>query len=292
MIGKRAWVAGAVTMVGVAYCFGAGAPRPEILIEAQRLVAQRAAPAATDLASLAARLDGALEMARDGAARVLSGSEPPGGPLSAAADRLAAAVSSAASASAAVAALEAARRALDPSAPPLPAGLDPATVASIAAQLAGTAPAADEFASMRVRATDVPLALDRALAAVAADDLAAAARAVAAARDDHAALAGWGSGPAALPIWLETAGATIGAVERLVAALRAGDAAAAERAADDFERLAGAATTADRALQLAMSEGAGMVTAAPLSRLVDAIDALAVQRAALGRLYSGPASTP
>jgi len=290
MIGTRATVAAVTTLVGVTLGLGPGAPRPEIAIEAHRMSVERMAVSTAELDALAAALDEVLDLARDGAAAVRSGDDPPGPTLLSASEGLSAAATVARRAADAIAALEAARRAESPEAVLLPAGIDPDELGSIAVQLAGTAAAADEFAGMRGRAANVPVRLDAALAALTDGDLDAAEAALALARADHAAVAGWDAGFATLPIWAETAGATIGAVERLIRAIRDDDNEAADRAAADFANLSDAAIHADRALQIAMSEGAGTVTAAPLSRLVRAIDAVADQRAALGRLYSGTMS--
>lgn len=292
MIGTRASAAALVTLVGVVLGFGPGGPRPEMALEAHRLVRERLGVADADLAALAATLDGALETARSGAAAVLGGTERPGPRLLEAGRLLTDAVAEAKRAADAVAALESAGRAASPDIEPLPDGVDPTDLGSIGVQLGGTATAADVFADMRLRATRVAATLDEALAALTDDDLDAADAAVAAARADHAAVAGWDAGFATLPIWVEVADATIGAVERLLDAVRRGDDDAARDAAADFAALSDEATDADRALQIAMSEGAGTVTAAPLSRLVRAIEALREQRAAVARLYSGSVSLP
>lgn len=288
MIGRRAICAAGVTIVGVALALGPGAPRPEIAIEAARLVRERASTATDALAALDEALDAALELGREGAAAVVAGDDPPGPTLLAAGEALTAAMPLAEDASGAMASLESARLAADPAAVPLPAGPDAALIGSIGIQLAGTAKAADTFAAMRHHAADVPVSLEAALAALGRGDPDAAAAHAADARAAHDAVAGWDAGIATLPIWVETAGATIDAVERLVAAVRAGNTAAADAAAADFEELRDPATKADRALAIAISDGAASVVAAPLSRLVDAIDALDAQRAALARIYSEP----
>lgn len=292
MIGTRASVAALATLAAVVIGFGPGGPRPEMALEAHRLVRERLVVADAELAALAVTLDGALETARSGAAAVLGGTEPPGPRLSEAGRLLTDAVADAQRAADAVAALESAGRAASPDVEPLPTGVNPTELDSIGVQLSGTATAANVFADMRQRATRVAATLDEALAALTRDDLESADAAIAAARADHAAVAGWDAGFATLPIWVETADATIGAVERLLDAVRRGDDDAAREAAADFAALSDEATDADRALQIAMSEGAGTVTAAPLSRLVRAIEALREQRAAVARLYSGSVALP
>jgi flagellin-like hook-associated protein FlgL len=156
----------------------------------------------------------------------------------------------------------------------------------VAAQLTDATDAADLFAEMRRRAANVPEALDAALAALGVDDLATAAAGVAAARADLDAVAGWDVDLVTLPVWVETSDAVVDAVERLIAAVTADDAAGAEQAAADFAELEPDATDADRALQIAISEGAATVVSAPLARLTAAIDAVEAQRADVGALLA------
>ena len=91
-----------------------------------------------------------------------------------------------------------------------------------------------------------------------------------AARTDHDALVAWETDIPTLPVWIETTDAMIGAVEGILAATRAGDAAAASEAAAAFAALADDAATADRALRITLSEGGASLTAAPLGRLATA----------------------
>jgi len=65
----------------------------------------------------------------------------------------------------------------------------------------------------------------------------------------------------------------IGAMQRLVDATRAGDAASAEAAAAEFEALAAEAPSADRALRIAIGEGGSAVGATALERLADVLAA-------------------
>jgi hypothetical protein len=219
----------------------------------------------------------------------VAGDGSPAAPLQEASDLLADAAELAADGAVAVRDLEAARRAREPDAEALPAAADAADLASISAQLAATVEAADLFAQMRRRAANVAVALDAALAALGRSDLDAADQHVATAAEDQAAVADWDVDYVALPVWVEATGATVEAVERLLLAIRAGDTAAAERAASEFAALADEATRADRALQITISEGGGTVAAAPLSRLVAAIQRVDDQRAAVGAVLAGVA---
>jgi hypothetical protein len=287
MIGTRSWLAATTAVLATAIGLGPGGPRPELAIEAQRLVVERARTADAALESLQAELRDVLDVARDGAAAVVAGTDAPGPMLLEAADRLVAASPAARDAAASMAGLESARRAQAPDVAALPAGADDGSFEAIAAQLADAASVGSVFADMRRRAADVPVALGEALAALDSDDLAGAASAVGRARADHDAVAGWQVDYVTMPIWLETTDATIGAVERLVDAVERQDLQAADRAADDFAALADDAVSADRALQIAISEGGGAVATAPLSRLVDGLDAVDAQRAAVGVLLIG-----
>ena len=289
MIGTRPWLTGASALVLTTFGFGAGAPRPEIAIEAERLVTERAEAAAGALAPLHDQLMVVIDAAREGSAAIVAGDAPPGPSLLEAADLLLAAVPAATVAERSVRDLERARRARSPDAAAMPPGAEGASFAGIAAQLADAAEAGDLFAEMRRRAASVPESLEEALSALAADDLVAAADSVAVARADHDALAGWDVDIVTLPIWIETTDATIGAVERLVAAIEADDAEAAERAAQDVAELSDDATRADRALQLAISEGGGSIAAPPLAQLAAAIGAVEAQRSAVGGIVAGVA---
>jgi hypothetical protein len=198
----------------------------------------------------------------------VSGEEPPGVQLEAAATQVAAAESAAQDARRAVRGLEGARRMLGIGDA---VELDRATgeVESVAAQLASAAPAADAFAAMRARAEGLVPGLEAVLAALDDEALDEAHERVAAVRADHEALSDWQVDLATFPVWLDTTGAMIGAVEAILAATEAGDRAAALEAADDFAALAEDAGPADRALRIAIGEGGSAVTAAPLARLAD-----------------------
>jgi hypothetical protein len=239
---------------------------------------ERARAADASLAALEWAVEPVLDAARSGAAAVVSGPDGPGDDLTAAAAELARAAPAADMARRAVAAVNRATAARDPRAMPaaLPDGGE--EVRSIAAQLEGAASAADRFVAMRLRASRVLDALGRTLAALEAGDVADAEALVAEARADHDALAAWEIGLVTLPVWLETAGAMVDAVEAIVAATRAGDAAAAAEAADAFAGRSADAVTADRALRIAIGEGGAAVTAAPLGRLAELLREVANAR--------------
>jgi hypothetical protein len=280
------------TMVGVVVsiaAFGAGAVRPELRVDAARQVLDASTVADARLSELEAELQVALDEARRASAAVVAGDDVPGTMVEAAADLLRRAAPAAADAAHATSQVSSVRRAGDPLAAPLTDGVAASEIVSIADQLAASAEGADRFAEMRRRAANVPVALEEALSAIAAGDLSVATAAIATARADHEALAAWEVGLVTLPIWVETSGATIDAVDRLVDAVARGDSEAADAAADDFARLGPDAETADRALRIAISEGGGSVLAAPLSRLVEAMRSTRQQRAEVEALRAAAA---
>jgi hypothetical protein len=265
----RALLSAVAVPIVLAPLLGTTGPDPSAGLEARRLVLARAERADAALAELQAALEPGLDAGRSGAAAVVEGADPPGPRLEEAASRLVDAEPAAADVRSTISALEAARRAREPAAGSLAVPVESGEVGSIAAQLEATAPAADTFAAMRLRADGVTASLDAALASLEAGDLEAAAVQVASARSHHAALADWEVDFATLPVWLETTDEMIGAVEGIIEATRQDDRAAAARAADAFTALADQAATADRALRIALGEGGAAVTAAPLGRLAD-----------------------
>ncbi|HET7686118.1 MAG TPA: hypothetical protein VFM19_06945 [Candidatus Limnocylindria bacterium] len=158
--------------------------------------------------------------------------------------------------------------------------------------------AAEGFAGLR---GDTALALDELAGAV--DDLG---------RGDHAAALGaadrvdealvriepYAVSLPQLRLWLETAGDLNEAVRAAARALREGDAAAAAAAEARLRDAAGEAAVSDRALALAISEGASRVLGTPLGQLgrlarevADAQDALvALRRAVVARAGGGEAT--
>lgn len=248
-------------------------------LAADRLVAERAAAGMLALDALDDALAPALDAARSGAARIVSGSEPPSEAFSTAADALAAAEPAAREAAAAMEALDAARRARRPDSEAIDAPIAAGELGSIAGQMQATGAAGDAFARLRREAGTVAEALEHALASLAGEDLDAAQRAAEEAARAHDAVAAWESPPASLPVWLETTGAMIGAMERIVTATRAGDGDAARRAAEAFAALEDEASMADRALRIAVSEGGNALASTALGRLAGQLEAVASARA-------------
>ena len=283
MIGIRSALAAVVAGVAICVVVGAGGDGPQPDLAARRLVLERAAAADAALAAVEAAVEPGVTAARSGAARVVTGDEPPGDHLRTAAEHVGMADPDADEARAALEALDGAVQAAGwPwNAPP---ALEAGELGSVAAQLSGTAGVADAFAEMRGRAEGLVETLEEALAALEDRDLGTARGIVERARADHDALAAWDVGLVTLPVWLDTTDAMIGAVEDIVAAAEAGDEAAARAAAEDFAALSEDAVSADRALRIAIVEGGADVTATPLGRLADALRKVAEARAAVASI--------
>lgn len=287
MIGRPDLLAGLVGIVALVPLVGAGGPDPSAALAARVLVAERAAEADRALMTLERAIQPALDLARSGSALVVNGESPPGEPLAEAGGMLVEAEPLGAEAASRVRGLDGARRAMwapedrvEPIEPPAAAG----ELASIGAQLEGTAPAADRFAALRLRAERVLTGLSAVIHALGAGDRAAAELALDQARTDHDAVAAWEVDLATLPVWIDASGALVEAAEALVAASGRGDAGAAAEAAEEFAEQREGAASADRALRIAMGEGGVAVTAAPLGRLADVLRRAAEARATVAEI--------
>ena len=284
MIGTRAVISVAVTLVGLVVLIGPRDADPAAGLAAERLVRERAGVATDALDTLRATIQPGLDGARRAAAAVLSADEPPGSLLVAAGDTIAAADEAAMTARRAVAALNGARSALGHDLAPLAEPIAAGELPSIGAQLAAAAPAADAFFELRLRAGGLPEVLEAALAALDRGDLEAADELVTQARQDHAFVVASEAEPVTLPVWIATTDAMISAMEQIVSATLAGDAAAASAAAEAFRALTDDAATADRALRIAIGEGGSSLTAAPLERLAAALGGIEDMRAATAEI--------
>lgn len=279
MIGTRVAISVGATLVALVVLTGPREADPAIGISAERLMRERARVATEALDALRAAAEPGLDDARRAAAAVLTGEDPAGSRLIAAGETIAGADQAAVTARDAVASLNGARRAWRPDVAPLPDPIPVGELPSIGAQLGAAAPAADAFFALRRGGVGLPAALDAALAALDGGDLDAADELVATARAGHGIVAAWDAAPPTLPVWIATTDAMISAVEQIVSASRAGDAAAANAAAEAFTALADDAATADRALRIALSEGGSALTAAPLERLAAALGGIEGSRA-------------
>jgi hypothetical protein len=269
MIFTRIAVAAVVATTLVAV-LGPGGPDPGVALEADRLVEVGATEADAALAELQGVLAMALAAGREGAARTAAGVEPPGPSFVEAADVLDGAAGVADRADRAVRGLGAARVAGAPEGQPLDASPSRAELAVISAELRALATSADGFADLRGRAEGLGTLLGEAIERTEAGDLAAAAAAVDTARADYTVVSEWESGLTSLPVWLDATGELLAATEDLVAAVEAGDRAAAVAAAQRVAALEEDAVFADRALRIAMSEGASFVAEGPMTALAEA----------------------
>jgi len=288
MIGTRAAISVAVTLVGLVVLVGPRSADPGIGMEAERLVRERAQGATETLDALRAAIQPGLDAARAAAAAVLSADDPAGPALLEAGDTLADAESAATDVRRAVASLNGARDALQPETASLPDPIAAGELSSIGAQLAAAASAADAFLDLRRRGGGLPALLDDAFAALERGDPDAAADAVAAARSDLDLVSAWAAAPTSLPVWTETTDAMISAVEDIISATREGDAAAAMAAADAFSALAQDAAAADRSLRIALAEGGSALTAAPLERLAAALGGIEGARLTTAAMAAEP----
>ena len=284
MIGTRAALSLTVTLVGLVVLIGPRDADPAAGVAAERLVRDRAQAATHALDTLRTAIQPGLDDARRAAAAVLSADEPPGSLLVAAGETIAAADEAAVSARRAVASLSGARSAIGHDLAPLAGPIAVGELPSIGAQLAAAAPAADAFFELRRRADGLPETLEAALAALDRGDLEAADELVTQAREDHSLVAASEVEPVTLPVWIATTDAMITAMEQIVSATRAGDAAAASAAAEAFRALTDEAATADRALRIALGEGASSLTAPPLERLAAALGGIEDMRAATAEI--------
>jgi len=241
---------------------------------------------ATQVDELSAVLEVARDAARRGSALVVSGAQDPAPELLAAAAALEEGATVATRAQAAMTALSGVFAAVRPRDAPPALAVSAPTLLGIASQLRGSADAGRAFVERRHASEATLSAMGEALAAMERGDVDAAETALGAARDAQAVVGAWDAQPPELSIWLATTSAMLDAADRIVAAVRSGDAAAADAAGADYREAAGRAALADRALALAISEGGAAVTATPLVRLAGALQEVAAARAALEELAS------
>jgi hypothetical protein len=223
---------------------------------------------------LEAELAPAVDAARAGSARVVAGEEDPAEQLTVAAETALAAVPLATEVRGAFEDLERARAALDPDAPPLPPALDGGELASIAGQLDEAGEAGARFAETRRRAEAVSGDLVDALDAAAAGEPDDASELLLLGLGAVQELRPWEENAPVLSVWIDTVDAMIRAMQRLVDAVRAGDAEKAEAAQAAFADAADGGTEADRALRIGLGEAGSGVTAVPVRRLAQSLAAL------------------
>ena len=163
-------------------------------------------------------------------------------------------------------------------------GIGPARATSAGDAIAESADAARGFLGLR---QDTSLVLDQLAVAAAAlgeaDHLAALAAADAA-RTALARIEPYALSLPALRLWLETAGDLLVTVDEAASAIRDGDATAAAAAQARLRDAAGEAAVSDRALALAISEGASRVLGSPLQQLAELSRDVADTQDALDRV--------
>jgi hypothetical protein len=263
----------------------ADAADPGLEAARQRALLERAADADAALAAMEAQLRPARDAARDGASLIVAGEDDPQPSLEEAAAILEAAGPEAGAAAEALARLRGTAAAVRPGAV-IPALAAPDDLAGIAGQLRDAATAAGPFLERRRAAERTLERLADALAALEADDLAAAERALDAARQARAMLAAWEPRPVTLPLWLRTTRQLIAAADDIVRAAEEGDPAAARAAGRRYAAAAEEAHRADVSLALTLSETGAGLTATPLRRLADQLAAVEDAKAAVASLRS------
>lgn len=288
MIGTRAVLSVGTTIIGLLVLTGPRVADPAVSIGAERIVRVRAEAAVDALDALRAAIQPGLDDARRAAAAVLTADAGPGDRLEAAGTTIANAEPAAVAARRAWDRLNGARAAWRSGLAPLPDPIPSGELASIGDQLGAAAPAADAFVDMRLRGLGLPTALGGAVSALERGDPETAEGIVNQARADLILLSGWENAPTSLPVWVSTTDAMISAVDDLITAVRAGDAAAASLAAEAFTGLADEASTADRALRIALGEGGSALTAAPLERLAAALGGIEDARATAAAMAAAP----
>ena len=272
MIGSRILVAGVAAALVVV--LGGGEPRPEVARGAKAAIARAADRALEAIGRLEAQLAPAIDAARTGSARVVAGDEDPADPLSAAAGRVLDAAPALVEVRLALADLERARTAHHPAAAQLPPAPDPGELPSIATQLDDAAEAGSQFAQTRRRAEAVSSGLVDALDAAVAGELDEANEELLIGLEAVDALRAWEDDAPVLSVWIDTVDAMIGAVQRLIDAVRTNDAKQADSARAEFDAAAKGALEADRALRIGVGEAGSALAGLPLGRLAGVLAAL------------------
>ena len=245
---------------------------PPLQAEREAYLRNVAAGADAIWADLQEQLEAARDAAREGAALIVEGTDPPDVSLRLAADRLDEAGPRANEASGVENRLRGILACVRPgqqdSVPDLPTAAD---LASIAVQLRAAVDAAGPFLARRHAAEETLAQLEMALASLKADRLDEALQALDAAAGARQVLADWEQPPATLDLWLETTDSMIVAARDIADAAQAGDERAAKEAADAYAAAAADAHRADVSLALSLSETGAGLTSTPLRRLAEAL---------------------
>ena len=260
---------------------GATAADPALAASRQATLQDLAAADDAALAAVIAELQRAVDAGRRGSALVIQGETAPGPALLQAADAAARAAQLAVDSARADATVDGTWQSVRPDVAAPPAGPAAADLLGIDGQLRDAAAASDPFVARRRAAAATLDAMAEALAALDRDQPNAALTALDRAQAARAIVAHWPEPPVVLPFWLRTTNRMLNAARDIAHATLAGDAAAARRAGQAYERAAMHARRADTALALAISESGAALATVPLRRLADALDAATSRRAAM-----------
>ena len=259
-----------------------------VAIRQGRLVAvARAAEQA--VARLSAVMAKALDAGRRGAALTVSGTEPPGPQLEAAADALVAEAPTADAAQRALTVLAGTAAAISPDATIPTLSIRGPSLLLIGSDLRTSADAASAFVERRHAAEQIVQSLGEALAALNEDDPSTAITRLDATGAPRQLLVDWQERPALMSYWMSVTGELIEAARAIAEATIAGDSAAQKAAAERYAKATDAARGADNALAVTMAEEGSGASAGPLRSLaVAAGEAADVQAALLNLIQAAP----
>lgn len=240
--------------------------------------AAQVASADAALATAEAQMLDATEEARRGQAAVLEGDDDPTIPLEAAGVGFESAAVTFRQAQMELMQLGWTFRAIDPQAAPPTLVLEPADVNAIGGQWRAAAPTCATLANLRRQAEGALEALDAALAALDADEPAAALDAVETAAADVNLVREFTDSLATLGFWVDTVDALIDAGRDIAQAAQAGDAVALAEAQGRYQVAASNASRADQALTIALGEAAAQATGPASSSSAAALRAVGAAR--------------
>lgn len=238
----------------------------------------QAALAEAALAAVESQMRDATDEARRGQAAVLEGGEDPSLALEAAAVGFEAAAVPFGQADVALAQLGWTLRAVDPRTTLPTLEMEAADVAAIGGQWRAAAPTCSILANLRHQAESSLGALEEALAALEADDPAAALIAVDTAAAYVDLVREFTDSLATLGFWVDTVDALINAGRDIALAAQAGDAPALADARARYEAAAADAARADQALTIALGEAAAEATGPASGSSAAALRAVAAAR--------------
>ena len=236
------------------------------------------------LAAAEAVMRDATDEARRGQAAVLGGPNDPADALEAAAAGFESAATPLAEANASLALLGWTLRAIDSEATPPEVGIESTDMAAIGAQWRAAAPPCATLAGLRFDAEATLEALDDGLAALDADEPAAALDAIEVASAHLDQVREFTDSLATLGFWVDTVDALIAAARDIALAVQAGDPAALAEAQAAYDAAAADAGRADQALAIALGEAAVAATAPASTSSAEALRAVIAARDQLAGL--------